>query len=84
MANAPAPSRFLINDSIKPDVNDTALFTNYVFFFSSHFEVDIGRVWNYENSIEQYLATGGTAKNSVLDQINKLEKWLCNHEIKNA
>ncbi|KAF7272088.1 argininosuccinate lyase isoform X2 [Rhynchophorus ferrugineus] len=45
---------------------------------SPHFEIGIGRVWNYENSIEQYQAIGGTAKNSVFDQINKLTEWLQN------
>ncbi|XP_066247981.1 argininosuccinate lyase isoform X2 [Euwallacea similis] len=45
---------------------------------SSHFEVDIGKVWNYENSIEQYQVIGGTAKNSVLNQIRSLEQWLKN------
>ncbi|XP_066155800.1 argininosuccinate lyase isoform X2 [Euwallacea fornicatus] len=45
---------------------------------SSHFEIDIGKVWNYENSIEQYQVIGGTAKNSVLNQIRSLEQWLKN------
>ncbi|XP_030766622.1 argininosuccinate lyase [Sitophilus oryzae] len=43
---------------------------------SPQFEIDIGRVWNYENSIEQYQAIGGTARSSVLDQIYKLDSWL--------
>ncbi|EFA11668.2 argininosuccinate lyase [Tribolium castaneum] len=43
---------------------------------SSSFDVDIGRVWNYEHSIEQYKAIGGTAKSSVAKQIELLEKWL--------
>ncbi|XP_044265833.1 argininosuccinate lyase isoform X1 [Tribolium madens] len=43
---------------------------------SSFFDVDIGRVWNYEHSIEQYKAIGGTAKTSVVKQIELLENWL--------
>jgi argininosuccinate lyase len=43
---------------------------------SPSFGVDIGRVWNYENSIEQYQAVGGTAKSSVVKQIELLENWL--------
>ncbi|KAJ8927170.1 hypothetical protein NQ314_020446, partial [Rhamnusium bicolor] len=42
----------------------------------SHFGVDIGKVWNYENSIEQYQAVGGTSKSSVIGQIEKLRTWL--------
>ncbi|RZC35125.1 argininosuccinate lyase, partial [Asbolus verrucosus] len=40
---------------------------------SPSFGIDIGKVWNYENSIEQYQAVGGTAKTSVLKQIELLE-----------
>lgn len=43
---------------------------------SPFFDVDIGKVWNYENSIEQYQTVGGTAKSSVLKQIEILEMWL--------
>ncbi|KAJ8922674.1 hypothetical protein NQ315_007706 [Exocentrus adspersus] len=43
---------------------------------SNNFGVDIGKVWNYENSIEQYQAIGGTAKSSVLRQIKELNSWL--------
>ncbi|GLV34240.1 Argininosuccinate lyase [Carabus blaptoides fortunei] len=43
---------------------------------SNHFEADVSKVWNYENSVEQYQATGGTSKNSVLNQISALQVWL--------
>lgn len=47
-----------------------------LYVFSSYFDVDVGRVWNYENSIEQYQSIGGTAKESVLHQIDTLLQWL--------
>lgn len=43
---------------------------------SSAFDIDVGKVWNYENSVEQYQAIGGTAKTSVVKQIELLENWL--------
>ncbi|XP_017774312.1 PREDICTED: argininosuccinate lyase [Nicrophorus vespilloides] len=43
---------------------------------SKHFDADVAKVWNYVNSVEQYEAIGGTAKNSVLQQIQTLDYWL--------
>ncbi|XP_022918642.2 argininosuccinate lyase [Onthophagus taurus] len=43
---------------------------------NEHFDSDVAKVWNYENSIEQYQAIGGTSKSSVLHQINSLDAWL--------
>lgn len=40
------------------------------------FEEDVSEVWDYEHSVEQYTAEGGTAKSSVEEQINKLQDWL--------
>ncbi|XP_048257049.1 argininosuccinate lyase-like [Haliotis rufescens] len=40
------------------------------------FESDVANVWNYENSVDQYTAYGGTAKSSVEKQISNLETWL--------
>ena len=40
------------------------------------FEEDVSEVWDYEHSVEQYTAEGGTAKSSVEEQINKLQNWL--------
>ncbi|XP_046548982.1 LOW QUALITY PROTEIN: argininosuccinate lyase-like [Haliotis rubra] len=40
------------------------------------FESDVADVWNYENSVDQYTAYGGTAKSSVEKQISNLETWL--------
>jgi len=40
------------------------------------FEEDVSDVWDYEHSVEQYTAEGGTAKSSVQGQINKLQEWL--------
>ncbi|KAK6166579.1 hypothetical protein SNE40_023235 [Patella caerulea] len=42
------------------------------------FDADVNLVWNYQNSVDQYTATGGTAKQSVLIQIEKLQTWLTN------
>lgn len=50
--------------------------------FSTHFEADVARVWNYENSVEQYEAIGGTSRSSVNAQIKSLEIWIeCSNKI---
>lgn len=66
----------------KIDSYSTSVFLDLK-FFSNQFGVDIGKVWNYENSIEQYQATGGTSKSSVLNQIEKLRSWLGKTAVKN-
>lgn len=38
------------------------------------FEEDVLKVWNFENSVEQYQATGGTSMASVLKQIEQVKK----------
>lgn len=38
---------------------------------SDHFEMDVFDIYDFEKSIEQYNSIGGTAKNSVLEQIQK-------------
>lgn len=43
---------------------------------SSHVDSDIADLWNYENSVDQYKAFGGTGKVSVLQQLQKLNTWL--------
>lgn len=43
---------------------------------SALFDEDVSKVWDYEHSVEQYSAEGGTAKSSVEKQINKLQEWL--------
>ncbi|XP_064425070.1 argininosuccinate lyase isoform X1 [Latimeria chalumnae] len=40
------------------------------------FESDVTLIWNYSNSVEQYVAFGGTAKSSVNRQIEQLRGWL--------
>lgn len=47
--------------------------------YSPLFEEDVSDVWDYEHSVEQYTAEGGTAKDSVQKQINKLQEWLNYH-----
>ena len=48
----------------------------FLFVYSALFEEDVSKVWDYEHSVEQYSAEGGTAKSSVEKQINKLQEWL--------
>lgn len=48
------------------------------FYFSNNFDVDFLKIWDYENSIEQYDIIGGTAKSRVLEQIKSLQNWLHN------
>ena len=49
------------------------------FIYSPLFEKDVNDVWDYEHSVEQYTAEGGTAKDSVQKQINELQEWLSYH-----
>ena len=51
----------------------------FSFIYSLMFEEDVSDVWDYEHSVEQYTAEGGTAKDSVQKQINKLQEWLKYH-----
>ncbi|XP_055004920.1 argininosuccinate lyase isoform X2 [Boleophthalmus pectinirostris] len=43
---------------------------------SPHFGEDVAAVWDYRSSVEQYSAPGGTAKSSVLAQIEHLRNWI--------
>ncbi|XP_072301880.1 argininosuccinate lyase [Eucyclogobius newberryi] len=43
---------------------------------SPHFGEDVTAVWDYSSSVEQYSAPGGTAKSSVLAQIEHLRRWI--------
>lgn len=43
---------------------------------SPHFDETVNRLWNYENSVEQYTVVGGTSKISVEEQINVLKEFL--------
>ncbi|XP_018100679.1 argininosuccinate lyase isoform X2 [Xenopus laevis] len=45
------------------------------------FSDDVSKVWNYTNSVEQYTAAGGTAKSSVLVQIEQLRTWMKTHRV---
>lgn len=40
------------------------------------FDETVSRLWNYENSVEQYTVVGGTSKISVQEQINLLKDFL--------
>ena len=54
----------------------TTQFSSHLTFCSPAFEEDVQQVWDYENSVEQYQATGGTCKQSVLDQCLQLHVWI--------
>jgi len=43
---------------------------------SSDFQPDVLNLWNYEASVQQYQADGGTSKEAVQRQIAAAEKWL--------
>ncbi|XP_015229356.1 PREDICTED: argininosuccinate lyase [Cyprinodon variegatus] len=40
------------------------------------FGSDVSAVWDYRSSVEQYSAPGGTAKSSVMTQVEHLRNWL--------
>ncbi|KAG8587565.1 hypothetical protein GDO81_005707 [Engystomops pustulosus] len=44
------------------------------------FASDVSKLWNYTNSVEQYTAAGGTAKNCVVAQVQQLRDWMKNHK----
>ncbi|XP_045171928.2 argininosuccinate lyase-like [Mercenaria mercenaria] len=43
---------------------------------SCMFEKDVLEIWNYETSVSQYKAYGGTALSSVQEQIHNMLNWL--------
>ncbi|KAK7073825.1 hypothetical protein SK128_025431, partial [Halocaridina rubra] len=45
-------------------------------FCSSLFSEDVTSVWDFEHSVEQYQAEGGTALSSLTSQIEKARKFL--------
>jgi hypothetical protein len=51
------------------DINSINLLI-YFYGRSEHFDTDVADVYNFEKSVEQYSSVGGTAKSSVLQQIN--------------
>ena len=48
----------------------------YLFLYSPIFGDDVGKVWDYDHSVEQYTAIGGTSRSSVNQQVNSLKQWL--------
>lgn len=48
---------------------------------SEHFEEDVSNLWNYEHSVEQYQAFGGTARVNIEIQIQQLELWISDSQI---
>lgn len=43
---------------------------------SKEFTEDIDSIWDFEQSIQQYTSTGGTSKQSVIQQIQSLRNWM--------
>ncbi|GJQ71237.1 hypothetical protein Trydic_g10979 [Trypoxylus dichotomus] len=46
-----------------------------------NFKKDVVKIWDYENSIEQYQTIGGTSRSNVMTQIDLLKKWLSRYNI---
>ena len=44
--------------------------------FNDLFGEDVMNIWDYETSVNQYNATGGTGLESVNRQIHELTEWL--------
>lgn len=51
------------------------------FFHSPLFAEDVSSVWNFEHSVEQYEAVGGTALSSVNVQITNATAFLDNYSV---
>ncbi|XP_053702389.1 argininosuccinate lyase [Synchiropus splendidus] len=45
------------------------------------FGSDVSSVWDYRSSVEQYSAPGGTAKSSVVAQVDQLRNWMKKHAV---
>lgn len=54
----------------------SSLISRCFFFDSPLFEEDVSEVWDYENSVEQYTAEGGTSRVAVQEQVTKLKQWI--------
>lgn len=48
---------------------------------SDLFDEDVSEVWNYEHSVEQYQAFGGTGRTNIEVQVQQLELWISDSEI---
>lgn len=57
-----------LSEKLKCNLNDLTL--EQLKEISPVFESDVQDVYNFENSVEQYKSIGGTAKSSVMTQIN--------------
>ncbi|XP_013383283.1 argininosuccinate lyase [Lingula anatina] len=47
---------------------------------SASFDASVTKVWDYENSVEQYRSIGGTSRASVQQQIARLQVWLAEQQ----
>lgn len=69
-------------DQVGEDCKDTRGNENRLLMSSGHaiispkFTQEIDSLWDYRKSTEQYAATGGTSKQSVMEQIHELGLWL--------
>lgn len=65
------PSRF------DPVVNGVHVFSSLCLVLNSkEFTEDIDSIWDFSQSIQQYTSTGGTSKQSVIQQIQSLRNWM--------
>ncbi|CAD5117611.1 DgyrCDS6366 [Dimorphilus gyrociliatus] len=48
---------------------------------NQNFDETVLKVWNYEQSVEQYTSYGGTSLKSVEEQIKNVKQWLADKEI---
>lgn len=62
-------------EKLKCNLNDLTL--DQLKEISPSFEEDVFEVYNFENSVEQYVSIGGTAKSAVLAQINRFKSKHC-------
>ncbi|KAJ8984439.1 hypothetical protein NQ317_012503 [Molorchus minor] len=72
----------VVAEAEKKEVNINDLTLEELKAFSPHFSIDIGKVWNFENSIEQYQAIGARQNPVFWDRWRSLElgwaKMNCN------
>jgi argininosuccinate lyase len=51
---------------------------------SDKFASDVDQLWNYSHSVDQYSTKGGTGKESVVRQLDDLNKWLISWKTKQS
>lgn len=59
----------------------TLIFSHILLVSSPLFDSDVSSVWDYTSSVEQYSASGGTARSSVTAQVEHMRAWLKVHSV---